>query len=156
VDLDRPKRPTDAERDLLYEMEDMSLAGSDGAEELIKYADEMDDHCDKLEWQITSLMSELGDARRDLSEKAGLFNQLEEARGRIKSLESRIQDQVKTIEALSEAMGDAEREEWEGKLARSEESWTKMLEGRDHHITQLTQELAFLQVKLGAIQLIMR
>ncbi len=123
--MDRPKRPTTDESFLLDEFCEMTHGQVDAMENILQYCDELEAYADSLgtgpDSELSKLRYECGSQRNEIA-----------------SLN-------RTIDALSEAMGDKEREEWQGRVAE-----------RDQSLQALSQELAFLQVQLGGIKLILR
>lgn len=69
---------------------------------------------------------------------------------------SEVADSEKRLEAMSHAMGQAEREELARKHAEETRQYQVAAQDYQQHIANLSQELAMAQTKLLAVQLLLR
>lgn len=153
AELDRPKRPQ-TEQTLLYELQDMSFDGAVACEEMIRYVDDLEEYCDDLDGEIEQLMGELGDARRLLATEQEYLVAIEQAEGLRETIKKQ-EEQIGNLRLHLAVQGMEEDEDEEREKSEIEQLRAQVAQ-QQQHIAGLSQELAFAQVKLGGIQLILR
>lgn len=163
ADTNRPTRPAMAESLLLDTLPDFSRDECDAVEALCQYMDDLEAYANQLECDVQesdemvdNLLGTLGETQRKAEELEAESQTLKAIRSERDALRSEVASQARTIQALGEAMGETERQQWEERLQSAKAELEQGIKNRDETIRAMSNELVFFQTQLGGIRLILR